>query len=248
MAMFFVLTVILTRLVSSAGLLGIRDALEPQKLETGVLRTLKANGLDDARIRLTVTAGEGSRGLTLPSSGNVNIIITIEKLVLPSNEVYIKGLRTSIVNIRRNSRSPLCRIKALGYLENLLAHAEASDAESDEAILLNDEGYVAECSASNIFIIELGRIITPPIDAGILPGITRGIVIELAADKTIELIQENISVERLLSADEAFITNSIIEIMPITSINRRQVGSGSRGKITERLMEGYKVLTRSFLR
>ena len=238
----------LTRLVSSAGLLGIRDALEPQKLETGVLRTLKANGLDDARIRLTVTAGEGSRGLTLPSSGNVNIIITIEKLVLPSNEVYIKGLRTSIVNIRRNSRSPLCRIKALGYLENLLAHAEASDAESDEAILLNDEGYVAECSASNIFIIELVRIITPPIDAGILPGITRGIVIELAADKTIELIQENISVERLLSADEAFITNSIIEIMPITSINRRQVGSGSRGKITERLMEGYKVLTRSFLR
>jgi len=238
----------LTRLVSSAGLLGIRDALEPQKLETGVLRTLKANGLDDARIRLTVTAGEGSRGLTLPSSGNVNIIITIEKLVLPSNEVYIKGLRTSIVNIRRNSRSPLCRIKALGYFENLLAHAEASDAESDEAILLNDEGYVAECSASNIFIIELVRIITPPIDAGILPGITRGIVIELAADKTIELIQENISVERLLSADEAFITNSIIEIMPITSINRRQVGSGSRGKITERLMEGYKVLTRSFLR
>ncbi len=233
----------IARLVNSAGVLGIREALEPQKLETGVLRTLKANGLDDARIRLTVTAGEGSRGLALPVSGKLTIIITVEELVLPSPEMYAKGLRTSVVSIRRNNRSPLCCMKTLGYLENLLAHAEAVDAGSDEAILLNVDGEVAECSASNIFIVEDGEIITPPIKAGILPGITRRVVIDLASSLGIKVAEEAVTVERLLNAEEVFITNSVIEIMPIASVDGRTVRAGSRGKVTERLAEEYKKLT-----
>jgi len=233
----------IARLVNSAGVLGIREALEPQKLETGVLRTLKANGLDDARIRLTVTAGEGSRGLALPVSGKLTIIITVEELVLPSPEMYAKGLRTSVVSIRRNNRSPLCCMKTLGYLENLLAHAEAVDAGSDEAILLNVDEEVAECSASNIFIVEDGEIITPPIEAGILPGITRRVVIDLASSLGIKVAEEAVTVERLLNAEEVFITNSVIEIMPIASVDGRTVRAGSRGKVTERLAEEYKKLT-----
>jgi branched-chain amino acid aminotransferase len=233
----------IARLVNSAGVLGIREALEPQKLETGVLRTLKANGLDDARIRLTVTAGEGSRGLALPVSRKLTIIITVEELVLPSPEMYAKGLRTSVVSIRRNNRSPLCCMKTLGYLENLLAHAEAVDAGSDEAILLNVDEEVAECSASNIFIVEDGEIITPPIEAGILPGITRRVVIDLASSLGIKVAEEAVTVERLLNAEEVFITNSVIEIMPIASVDGRTVRAGSRGKVTERLAEEYKKLT-----
>jgi branched-chain amino acid aminotransferase len=233
----------IARLMNSAGILGIRDALEPQKLETGVLRILKANGIDDARIRLTVTAGEGNRGLTLPSAGRLNIIITVEDLILPSPDAYSKGLCTSIVSIRRNSESPLCRMKTLGYLENMIAHAEAIAAGSDEAILLNCDGEVAESSASNIFIVESGRVITPPIDAGILPGITRSVVIDLAAKIGVKLVQEAVSVERLMNAEEVFITNSIIEIMPIVAIDGRPMGSGSRGKVTELLAGEYKKLT-----
>ena len=236
------------RLMNSAGVLGIRDALGPQKLETGVLRTLKANGLDDARIRLTVTAGEGGRSLSLPPSRSLTTIITVEELVLPSPEIYSKGLRTSVVGIRRNSKSPMCYLKTLGYLENMLTHAEAVAAGSDEAILLNDEGYVAECSASNIFIVEAGSVVTPPIEAGVLPGITRGVVIELAIKLGIKLEQEAVSVERLLSAEEVFITNSVIEIMPIAAVGERRVGAGSRGKLTERLMGEYNKLTRSYIR
>ena len=233
----------IARLVNSAGVLGIREALEREKLETGVLRTLKANGLDDARIRLTVTAGEGSRSIGMPVSGKLTIIITVEELVLPSPENYLEGLRTSIVSIRRNSKSPMCRLKALGYLENLLAHAEAVDDGSDEAILLNDDGYVAECSASNLFIVETDKLITPPIEAGILPGVTRRVIIDLASSLGIKVAQEAVSVERLLNAEEVFITNSVIEIMPIASVDGRTVGAGSRGKVTERIAEGYKKLT-----
>ena len=233
----------IARLMNSAGVLGIREALEPQKLEMGVLRTLKANGLDDARIRITVTAGEGSRSLALPVSGKLTIIITLEELVLPSPEIYSKGLRTSIVSIRRNPQSPMCYLKALGYLENMLAHAEAVNAGSDEAILLNVDGCVAECSASNVFIVESGKIITPPIEAGVLPGITRRVVIDLAPSLGIKVVQEAVSVERLLNAEEVFITNSVIEIMPIASVDGRTVGAGSRGKVTERIAEGYKKLT-----
>jgi branched-chain amino acid aminotransferase len=134
-------------------------------------------------------------------------------------------------------------MKTLGYLENMLAHAEAVNAGCDEAILLNDEGGVAECSASNIFVVEADRIITPPIEAGILPGITRRVVIDLAPSLGVKISQESFSVERLLNAEEAFITNSVIEIMPISAIDERPVGSGSRGKITECLTAEYKKLT-----
>lgn len=238
----------IARLSDSAAVLGIREALEPEKLEGGVLMTLKANGLDNARIRLTVTAGEGSRNIALPSAGNLTTIITVEDLILPSPETYAKGLHASIVDIRRNNKSPVCRMKTLGCLENMLAHEEAVGAGYDQAILLNTDGNVAECSSSNIFIVEAGVIVTPPIEDGALPGITRGVVIELAAKLGIGLVQEAVSVERLTKAEEVFITNSIIEIMPVSAIDGRPVDSGGRGKVTERLTEEYRKLTSSLAR
>jgi branched-chain amino acid aminotransferase len=142
----------------------------------------------------------------------------------------------------------MCRLKALGYLENMLAHAEAVDDGSDEAILLNGDEYIAECSASNIFVVEAGRVITPPVEAGILPGITRRVIIDLAPSLGIKVVQEAVTVEMLLNAEEVFITNSVIEIMPIASVDGRTVGAGSRGEVTKRLMEEYKKLTVSSTR
>ena len=238
----------IARLADSAAVLGIREALEPEKLEDGVLRTLKANGMEDARIRLTVTAGRGSRSIGLPPAGNLTTVISAEKLALPSAETYAKGLCASIVGIRRNGRSPLCRMKTLGYMENMLAHAEAIAAGCDEAILLNTDGCVAECSASNIFIVEEGRLVTPPTDTGILPGITRGIIIDLASRLGIGLTQEAVSVDRMKGAQEVFITNSVIEVMPVAMIDGGDVGAGCRGKVAELLTAEYRKLTWSHTR
>ena len=238
----------LDRLMKSAKTLGIADGLDIAALEAGITDTLKANGLADARIRLTVTAGEGERAIGLTESGKLTTIIVAEELVQSPLDVQSKGLRASIVSIRRNSKSPLCRMKTLGYLENILARAEAAGVGCDEAILLNEEGLVAECSGSNIFIVERGRLVTPPIGAGILEGVTREVVIELACGHDILVAEENISVDRLLGADEVFVTNSIIELAPVTSIDGRLVGAGMPGKTAVGLARAYRKLALADLR
>lgn len=238
----------LERLIKSAEALGIGDAIDIAVLETGIADTLKANRLADARIRLTVTAGEGERVLGMSESGKLTIMIVAEELPQPSRDVQSKGLRASIVSIRRNSKSPLCHMKTLGYLENMLAREEAVKAESDEAILLNENGLVAECSAGNIFIVAGDKLVTPPVGAGILEGITRGVVIELAQELDLSVADENVSVDRLLGVEEVFITNSIIEIVPVTSIDGKIVGAGVSGKVTAKLATAYRNLALSGVR
>ena len=238
----------LDRLMKSAKALGIADALDIAALEASIADTLKANHLADARIRLTVTAGEGERAIGLPASGKLTTIIVAEELVQSPLDVQSKGLRASIVSIRRNSKSPLCRMKTLGYLENLLARGEAVKAGSDEAILLNEDGLVAECSASNIFIVEHDRLVTPPVEVGILEGVTRGVVIELVHGIGIAAVEENVTVDRLLGAEEVFITNSIIELAPVVSIDGKLVGAGISGTTTDRLVKSYRKLVLSGVR
>ena len=238
----------LDRLTKSAKALGIADALDVAALEAGIADTLKENRLNAARIRLTVTAGEGERALGLSASGRLTTIIVAEELVQSPLDVQSKGLRASIVSIRRNSKSPLCRMKTLGYLENLLARGEAVKAGSDEAILLNEDGLVAECSASNIFIVEHDRLVTPPVEVGILEGVTRGVVIELVHGIGIAAVEENVTVDRLLGAEEVFITNSIIELAPVVSIDGKLVGAGISGTTTDRLVKSYRKLVLSGVR
>ena len=238
----------LDRLMKSAKALGIADVIDIVVLESGIADTLKANHLTDARIRLTVTAGEGERAIGLSASGKLTTIIVAEELAQMSHDVQSKGLRASIVSIRRNSKSPLCRMKTLGYLENMLARAEAVGVGSDEAILLNEASFVAECSASNIFTVDGGRLVTPPIEAGILEGVTRGVVIELARGLDISVAEENVTIDSLLGADEVFITNSIIELAPIVSVGGRTVGTGMPGETTGRLARAYRKLVLAGLR
>ncbi len=232
----------LARLMHSACKIGLDGGLDPIELRQAIYKTLEANERPDARIRLTVLAGEGERGLTLPTTGKLTIIIVAEKLVLPPPQAYKEGLCAVVVSTRRNSHSLLSGIKSTNYLDSLVAQSEASAAGADQAILLNEQGFVAECSTSNIFLVVGGKLLTPSVDSGILPGVTREEVIELALNLGVAVVEEEISLAVLLRADEAFMTNSIIEIMPITAVDGKPVGSGMVGEITEKLMGAYREL------
>ena len=232
----------LARLMRSARQLALDTALDLTELERGVYRTLEANDLSDARIRLTVTAGEGERGLSLPSGGSLTIVIVAEGLVLPTPQAYEKGLRAVVVSTRRNSQSALSGIKSIGYLDSLIARHEAAAASADEAILLNDRGLVAECSTSNIFLVYKRRLLTPSVKCGILPGITREVVLELANELKIPAVEAEIRLDDLYKASEAFVTSSIIEIMPIAEVDGKSIGSGKPGEVTKRLTAAYRQL------
>lgn len=232
----------LARLMRSARQLALDAALDLTELERGVYRTLEANDLSDARIRLTVTAGEGERGLSLPSGGSLTIVIVAEGLVLPTPQAYEKGLRAVVVSTRRNSQSALSGIKSIGYLDSLIARHEAAAAGADEAILLNDRGLVAECSTSNIFLVSKRRLLTPSVKCGILPGITREVVLELANELKIPAVEAEIRLDDLYKASEAFLTNSVIEIMPIAEVDGKSIGSSQPGEVTKRIAAAYRQL------
>jgi len=230
----------LARLMHSAGKIGLNAGLDPDAIGQAIYKTLEANECPDARIRLTVLAGEGERGLTLPTPGALTIIIVAERLVLPPPRAYKEGLCAVVASTRRNSRSLLAGIKSINYLDNLVAQSEAVTAGADQAILLNELGFVAECSTSNIFMVVGGQLLTPSVESGILPGVTREEVIELALNLGVAVVEEEISLAVLLRADEAFMTNSIIEVMPVTAVDGKPVGSGMVGEITEKLMRAYR--------
>ena len=230
----------LARLMRSAERLGLAALLDPAVLEQAIQKTLEANRLRDARIRLSISAGEGERGLAPPESGMLTIIVVAERLSLPTPRAYEKGVSAAIVSARRNSQSLLSGIKSMAYLESLLAHSEAMAAGADEAILLNERSTVAECSTSNIFLVVGGRLLTPSAESGILPGITREVVLELAQGLGITTVVGEIQLADLLGADEAFLTNSIVELMPITQVDGRPVGRGKPGEVTMRLLKTYR--------
>ena len=225
----------LERLSQSAKLLGL--PLNAFGLKKACHETLKANKLKDARIRLTVSIGEGETTPDLPKHPKPTVLVTAARYVPLSDEAYHKGYKAVVSTIDRDSQSLLSRLKSANYLNNILARREARAAGADEAILLNERGFLCEGSTSNIFLVSQGEVITPNEESGCLPGVTRQTVIELGRDLGIKLAQREVSLEELLHADEAFLTNSIMELMPLAEVNDRRIG---RGKVTERLMQAYK--------
>ncbi len=233
----------LSRLTRSAEMLGI--PIEAPELKGAVMDTLRANKLGDARIRITISIGEGGM-VPDPSTCQKPTVLILASDYQPSPEqVYEKGFRAIVSSIRRNSQSPLSRLKSTNYLESMLARQEARAAGADEALCLNDKGLLAEASMSNIFLVADGTLKTPGQESGILPGITREAVLELASQSGIDTLEWDISMEELSQAREAFFTNSLIEIMPLTELDGKPIGSGKPGAITKRLMAAYKRLVRT---
>ena len=227
----------LARLRRSAEKLALAPAIESYDFKQAIYLTLEANKLYDARIRLTVSGGAGERRISPPSDG-ATVLIVAEKMT-PLPQAYEKGVRVAIVDIRRNSQSPLSQVKATGFLDSLVAYSRAAASGADEAILLNEKGFVAEGAMSNIFMVAEGMLLTPSEDSGILSGIIREVVLELARGLGIATVEKEIPLPDLLQADEAFLTSAVREVMPIASIDGRPVGQNVPGPITGRLMAAH---------
>ncbi len=233
----------LDRLARSARDLGLPLDGRLGELARAVNETLAANRLSDARIRLTVTAGESASGPVLPARGEPTILVTAS--ALPPAEArdrdYERGWRAVAASRARYNRSVTVAHKTLSYLENLVARAEAADGGADEALILNERGCLTEGAMTNVFVVKGGVLLTPATDCGLLPGITRSAVVALA-DPRMTVAQGWIPLALAQQADELFVTNSVIEIMPVTELAGRPIGGGSPGEVTRALTQDYRRL------
>jgi len=232
----------LRRSAQSLGLIhSILNVVEgKQSLEAACMETLEANKLKDARLRLTVSAGEGDMTPDPSTCSSFTVSITARDLVSLPPEKYESGFKAALSSLRRNSQSPLSRLKSTCYMENILARMAARAAGYDEAILLNEQGYLAEGSTTNIFLMSNEELITPSLESGVLPGITREAVLEIAQAANIKTMERQVELKELIEAEEAFITNSILELMPLTKFEGKPIGTGKPGQLTKELLAAYR--------
>jgi branched-chain amino acid aminotransferase len=234
------------RLYNSARAILLQIPLTKAALTDAVLATLRANKLRDAYIRLVITRGEGDLGLDPRRCPKPTIFIITDKIALYPKEYYEKGLSLIVSTIKRNIPESLNpSIKSLNYLNNILAKIEAVRSNVPEAIMLNREGYVAECTGENLFIVKESTLITPPTWAGSLEGVTRNVVMEIAKNKLKMLVKEDLMTPyHLFVADEVFLTGTAAEVIPVTEVDGRTIGEGKPGKMTLKLIKEFRELTR----
>jgi branched-chain amino acid aminotransferase len=233
------------RLFCSAKAILLTIPLTPEGVARVVVETCRKNKLRDGYIRLLVTRGTGSLGLNPLKCTKPSVIIIADKIQLYPAELYQRGLDLVTVPTVRNLHSALNpAIKSLNYLNNILAKIEALHSGCEEAIMLNAEGYVAECSGDNIFMVKGGDLLTPPLSAGALHGITRRVVMDLARQNGLAVREPNLTRYDLFNADECFLTGTGAEIIAAVKIDGRVIGSGKPGPVTEKLVSQYRQLTR----
>ncbi len=234
----------LDRLFESAHTLMLTIPMSKSELEKAVIQTLKANKLQDAYIRLVVTRGTGDLGLDPRKCKVATVFIIADKIVLYSKEFYEKGLKIATVPTVRNHPEALNpQLKTLNYLNNILAKLEATNAGVDEALLLNAQGYVTECTAENIFYVKGKTLVTPPPYVGILKGITRDAVMRLAKEAKYDVREDVFTRHDLYGADEVFLTGTACEIVAVVKIDNRTIGDGKPGKTTKALTQAFKKIT-----
>ncbi len=231
----------LARLRRAAASLGLELDHLPDMTQA-LYDTLDANHLGAARIRLTLSGGPGEPVPDMAACQEPTLLIIAREYLPHADSVYRQGFRVTVSAISRNARSPLSRLKSLSYLDNLLARRESRLAGADEAIMLNERGFVAEGSTSNVFLVSGNALRTPGEDSGILPGVTRSVVLELARSAGLAAVEEEMAPGEFALADEAFCTNSLIEIMPITAFGGEAIGRGVPGEVTARLTAAYREL------
>lgn len=232
----------LERLFKSADGISLIIPFTKDYLKEALHRTLKENNLKNAYLRLTITRGESEPGLDIEQPVNPTVIIIPREFNGYPEDLYLTGIHAAVVNTRRTPASSLNpAIKSINFLNNIMARAEAKALAASEGIMLSTEGYVAEGTASNIFIIKNSIIKTPSLETGILNGVTRSVVITLAREIQLTVIEEPFYPDELYNADECFITNTTYEIMPVTMLNGNIVGNGQPGEITKKLITLFKV-------
>jgi branched-chain amino acid aminotransferase len=235
----------LDRLWASAKAIWLQMPISREEMAKAVNETLAANGIKDGYIRLVVTRGAGALGLDPNRCSDPQVIIIADHIQLYPKQMYENGLEIITASTIRNHSAALSpRIKSLNYLNNIMAKIEGLQAGCVEALMLNAKGEVAECTGDNIFIVRKGVLLTPPIDAGILEGITREAVIELAGQLKIPVQQIALTRHDIFIADECFLTGSAAEVIPVVKLDSRVIGDGKPGPLTKRLTESFHRLTR----
>ena len=235
----------LVRLWESAAAISLSIPLDIDRLTDDVNEAVRLNGLEEGYIRLIVTRGAGALGLDPFRCSDPQIIIIVDKITLYPAELYENGLELVTASTIRNHPAALSpRIKSLNYLNNVLAKMEGLKAGCKEALMLNHQGLVAECTGDNVFIVKADRLITPPKEAGILEGITRNAVLELAKEAGIETAEEPLTRHDLFVADECFLTGSAAEVIPVVVLDGRSIGDGTPGPVTKQLNDAFRELVR----
>ena len=233
------------RLYQSAHAIMLEIPMSKDEMAEAIKKTLRENEMKDAYIRLIVTRGIGDLGLDPRKCGRPTVVIITDKIKLYPQEFYEKGLEIVTISTQRNIHEAVNpQIKSLNYLNNILAKVEAINAGVEEAIMLNSEGYVAECTGDNIFLVKNGVLMTPPIHSGVLRGITRGAVIDIAHLKEIPVKEEVLTRYDVFNADECFLTGTAAEIIPVVKIDRRKIADGKPGKMTAKLIAEFHKLTK----
>jgi branched-chain amino acid aminotransferase len=233
----------ITRLYESANSIELNITLSKEEFKEAIIETLRKNNLEDAYLRVIVTRGFGDLGLNPINCPKSSIIIIADYLA----PLFEGADATAIIaSVRRNSLTAINpMIKSLNYLNNVLARIEANRAHVNEAIMLNQNGTIAEGTGDNVFIVKNGRLITPPATAGALEGVTRKIIMTLAKEEGIDVNEKEITVHELYNADEAFLTGTAAEVAPLVEINNKKIGNGKRGSVTTQLIEKFKTIRKT---
>ncbi|MFH5806229.1 branched-chain-amino-acid transaminase [Alienimonas sp. DA493] len=233
------------RLFESAKAIHLEIPMSPAEVKAAVEQTVEANGVTDGYVRLVVTRGSGALGLDIRKTSNPQVIVIAADIALYPKELYEKGLSLVTSGTIRNHPAALpARVKSLNYLNNILAKIEGFAAGAGEVLMLNHLGQIAECTGDNVFVIKRGVVKTPPLDAGILAGLTRAAVIELAKKRGLEVREEAMVRHDIYTADECFLTGSAAEVIAAVSLDGRPIGDGKPGPITNELLADFRALTR----
>jgi branched-chain amino acid aminotransferase len=236
----------LARVRAGAGRIGLSRIPDDETLSGAIHKTLEANGLSDAAVRLTISRGvPANRGLSPNPEPAPSLVVHAQPFAGYPAELYSRGMRTVISSIPRNEHSPLARIKALSYLDNVLARRESEARGVDEALMLNTAGHLACASAANLFLARGESLLTPDPESGVLPGTVRGLVLaELAPQMGLTAVERPVRTEELAKADEAFLTSALLGVMPLTEVDGHPVGTGRPGPISSclraELEEAYR--------
>lgn len=230
------------RLTRSAELLALWDKLAKYDLARAIRDTIQANNLSDGRVRLTVSAGPGEMVPDPRQSGEPTVLVIAKPYTPLSTQVYERGYSAYISPLRRDSSSMFSNMKSSSNISGAFAWKKAKLDGFDEALLLNEKGQLAEGSVSNIFVVYENAVLTPTVESGILPGIAREAILEIIPSLGVSVAGKRLMPDDLFRADEAFLTNSVIEVMPLTEVDNRPIGSGHPGPITRKLMSVYKDL------
>ena len=235
----------LDRLWHSAKAIWLEIPMSRDEMAQSVNDTVKLNNIQDGYVRLVVTRGVGTLGLDPNKTSHPQVIIITDRIELYPQEFYDNGLAIITVSTIRNHPAALSpRIKSLNYLNNILAKIEGLQAGCVESLMLNHRGEVAECTGDNIFLVYRRQVLTPPIDAGILEGITRDVVIELAGQAGLTVREVPLTRHDVYIADECFLTGTAAEIVPVVQVDSRLIGDGKPGPVTRDLTARFHQLTR----